>query len=106
MLQKLFIKKLFPEHNDTIQELGLVEYLFDIEQLLNDTNVISCVTKCEEVKRKELNGEFGSTTQFWFKYVEMVETLQQFHFALNTNNLSLKLQSWEKFCHFVLQLTK
>ena len=30
---------------------------------------------------------------FWFKYVEMVETLQQFHFAINAINLSPKLQS-------------
>ena len=45
-----------------------------------------------KVKRKGFNGEFGSTKQFYLKYVEMVETLQQLHFALNTNSLSLKLQ--------------
>ena len=60
-------------------------------------DVISCITKCEVVKRKGLNGEFGSTMQFWLKYVEMIETLQQLHFAFNKNNLSLKLQSWEKY---------
>ena len=96
-LERLFIKKFLPEHSDIIQKPGLVEYPVDIEQLLNDTDVISCITKYEEAKRRGLNGEFGSTMQFWLKYVEMVETLQQFHFALNTNNLSLKLQSWEKF---------
>ena len=45
-----------------------------------------------KVKREGFNGEFGSTKQFCLKYVEMVETLQQLHFALNTNSLSLKLQ--------------
>ena len=92
----MFTKKFLPEHSDTIQKPGLVEYPVDIEQLLNDTDVISCISKYEEVKRKGLNGEFGSTTQFWLKYVEMVKILQKFHFALNTNNLSLNLQSWEK----------
>ena len=29
--------------------------------------------------------------QFWLKHLEMVETLQQFYFALNTINLSFKL---------------
>ena len=79
-LERLFINKFLPENSDTIQKLGLVEHHVDIEQFLNDTGVISCITKYEEVKRKGLN-EFGSTTLFWFKYVEIVETLQQFHFA-------------------------
>ena len=94
-LERLFIKKFLPENSDSVQKLGLVERHVDIEQFLNDTGVISCITK-NQVKRKGLNEEFGSTTWLWFKYIEMVEILQQFHFALNAINLSLKLQSWEK----------
>ena len=102
-LERLFINKFLPENSDTIQKLGLVEHHVDIEQFLNDTGVISCITKYEEVKRKGLNEEFGSTTLFWFKYVEIVETLQQFHFALNAVNLC---SLGKKFCHFALQLTR
>ena len=99
-LERLFIKKFLPENSDTIQKLGLVEHHVDIEQFLNDTGVISCITKYQEVKRKGLNEEFGSTRWLWFKYVEIAETLQQFHFALNLCSLG------KTFCHFALQLTR
>ena len=102
-LERLFIKKFLPENSDTIQKLGLVEHHVDIEQFLNDTGVIICITKNQEVKRKGLNEEFGSTTWLWFKYVEMVETWQQFHFTLNAINLC---SLGKKFCHFALQLTR
>ena len=105
-LERLFIKKFLPENSDTIQKLGLVEHHVDIEQFLNDTGVIICITKNQEVKRKGLNEEFGSTTWFWFKYVEMAETLQQFHFALNAINLSLKFQSWEKILSLCFTINK
>ena len=36
-LEILFIKKFLPEHSNTTQKLGLVEYSVDVEQLLNDT---------------------------------------------------------------------
>ena len=64
-LEMLFIKKFLPEHCDTVQKLGSVEHPVDIEQLLDDADVISCITKYEKVKRKGFNGESGSTTQFW-----------------------------------------
>ena len=59
------------------------------EQFLNDKDVISYITKYEVNGNavNGLNGEFGSTMQFWLKYVEMIETLLQFHFALKTSNL-------------------
>ena len=65
-LERLFIKKFFPEHSDTIQKLGLVEYPVDVEQLLNDINAIRYTIKYEEVKQKR---------GVWLKYVEIVETL-------------------------------
>ena len=74
VLGRLFINKFFPEHSDAIQKLNLVEYYVYIEQLLNNTDIISCKTKYEEAKRRGLEREFGSTTQFWLAYVEMVET--------------------------------
>ena len=91
-LERLFIKKFLPENSDTIQKLGLVEHHVDIEQFLNDAGVIICITKNQEVKRKGLNEEFGSTTWFWFKYVEIVETAA-ISFCPQRNQ---SVQSWEK----------
>ena len=65
--------------------------------MLNNETVINLVHKYNQIKEKGLNGELGKTPQFWLKYMEMVSKLHLFHFAINTNNYSLKVASWDYF---------
>ena len=45
----------------------------------------------QEIKLKGLNGELGETAQFWLIYMELISQLHLLHFAINTNNLTLKI---------------
>ena len=42
------------------------------------------------------SGEFGKTPQFWVMYMIMVDRQQKLHYAINTNNYSLRLLIWKE----------
>ena len=41
-------------------------------------------------------GDFGKTPQFWVMYMIMVDRQQKLHYAINTNNYSLRLLIWKE----------
>ena len=59
--------------------------------------IILLIEKDQQLKKKGLKGELGKTAQYWLIYMEMVFKLHQFQFAINTNNLPLRIDAWEHF---------
>ena len=97
-LERLFINQYLMQDDKSIRNLQILKEAVEIkESVLNNETVINLVHKYNQIKEKGLNGELGKTPQFWLKYMEMVSKLHLFHFAINTNNYSLKVASWDYF---------
>ena len=96
VLERLFIKCFLLKEVETIHSMQKLEDSTDIRNCAeNDQCQADVMQRYHELKVKGLNGEFGRTAQFWLMYMQMVGQLQQLHFAVNTNDFLLKIQSWE-----------
>ena len=67
------------------------------ENIFNNDAITLLIEKYQQLKKKGLKGELGKTAQYWLIYTEMVSKLHQFQFAINTNNLPLRIDAWEYF---------
>lgn len=94
-LERLFLKRFLQHSEDEIRKLQENSEPKDIKESLRCEEVRKLIIKYQAMKKKGINGQFGKTPQFWLKYMEMVTKLHQLHFALNTNNLLLKINSCE-----------
>ena len=45
-------------------------------------------------KSSALEGKYSKTVQYWMRYVSLVDTLHEFHLALQSNNFDEKLRCW------------
>ena len=57
--------------------------------------VASFLEKYNKVKLQELKEKLG-VSQFWVKYIYMIETIYQLQFAIYSNIFPQKLMAWEK----------
>ena len=100
--------------NDALERPFIRQYLQDSEQLINNLQCLKgtdgmeenifnndaitlLIEKYQQLKKKELKGELGKTAQYSLIYMEMVSKLHQSQFAINTNNLPLRIDAWEYF---------
>ena len=43
-----------------------------------------------------MKGNYGKTPQYWMGYVIDVERLHLLHYAINTNNIDLRISKWDE----------
>ena len=87
--------------------MGLLNNVTEmIECSSNDQEVADIMQKYQEIKLNGLNGELGETAQFWLTSTELISQLHLLHFAINTNNLTLKIKTWEKLLPFCFVTNK
>lgn len=96
-LERLFFQRLLGDDEENIQSLQEDKEVDGARESVVSEDARCLIKKYQEMKKMGIDGEFGKTPQFWLKYMEMVSKLHQLHFALNTNNLMLKINSWEYF---------
>ena len=70
-------------------------WLFHVIQRIKDLKEPKDIAE-NDVKQKGLAGEYGKIQQFWLKYIELIDSQQQFRFAINANDFALKLHSWDQ----------
>ena len=63
--------------------------------LLDDDEVKKFLNAFNEKFTKGLQGEYGATAQYWLTYVRLVDILQNFHQAIQTNNFDDRLTAWK-----------
>ena len=96
--EQLFVNAyLSPNNAEIIQRIKDLREPKDIEEcLFSNSNVSDLKRTYNDVKQKGLlAGDNGKTQQYWLKYNELIDRQQQFNFAINTNDFSLKLHSWD-----------
>ena len=105
-LERLFIIQYLPEHEKTLNEMGLLNNVTEIiECSSNDQEVADIMQKYQEIKLKGLQGELGKTAHFWLTYTELISQLHLLYFAINTNNLTHGKHG-RNFYHSALLRTK
>ena len=62
--------------------------------------------KNSDLGKRCLSGEFGATAQFWMMYQKMIDLIHQLHFAINVNDFSLRLSSWEELLKLSFAMNK
>ena len=67
------------------------------ESIFNNDVITLLIEKYQQLKKKGLEGKLGKTAQYWLTYMEMVPRPHQFQFAINTNNLQLRIEAREYF---------
>ena len=97
-LERLFIKQYLQDNEELIRNIQNLKGMDDIKETIFNSDVFTfLIEKYQQLKKEGLEGELGKTAQYWLKYTEMVFKLHQFHFAINTNNLPLRIDAWEYF---------
>ena len=61
-------------------------------------------TKYVEMQKRCSAGEVLVTAKYWMLYVGIIDSIQQLHFVINTNDYPLRLETWEEL--MVLSFTK
>ena len=97
-LERLFIRQYLQEYKQLINNLQCLKGTDGMkENIFNNDAITLLIEKYQQLKKKGLKGELGKTAQYWLIYTEMVSKLHQFQFAINTNNLPLRIDAWEYF---------
>lgn len=95
-LERLFMEAYIPEVAGSLQDFARHQPgARDIISFLDEPDLCAYVRKYEELKRRCLEGDLGKTAQFWSTYMMMVDRQQKLHYAINTNNVQLRLQMWK-----------
>ena len=81
-LSRMFIEKYIS--TDVIENINTE--LVNPDDLLQDPGNKAFLQSYIKAMRNGLDGDFGKTVQFWKKYILLVDTLHDFHFAIQTNN--------------------
>ena len=58
----------------------------DIQDILADNAFMEYVEYYKKVMREGLTGKFGKTSQYWLRYVFLVDLMHKLHFAIKDNN--------------------
>ena len=75
----------------------------DHTTLKNSKEFEEYYAKYVEMQKRYNAGEFGVTAKHWMLYVRIVDLIHQLHFAINTNDYYLRLETWEKLMVLSLQ---
>ena len=62
--------------------------------------------KYVEMQKRCNAGEFGVTAKYWMLYVTIIDLIHQLHFAINTNDYYLRLETWEKLLALNFSMNK
>ena len=107
-INRLFEKahiNLSPSNKNTLEK-NIRNEEEDHESKLNHNEFKSYYQSYFELKKKSLSGEFGATTQFWMTYQEIIDLIHQLHYAINVNDFSLRLSSWEELLKLSFTMNK
>ena len=63
---------------------------------MSDLNNIQFLDTYIKANESALAGKYGKTVQYWMKYVWMVDTLHDFHLALQANSFEEKMRCWRE----------
>ena len=89
-LSRMFIEKYIS--TDVIENINTE--LVNPNDLLQDPGNKAFLQSYIKAMRNGLDGDFGKTVQFWMNYILLVDTLHDFHFAIQTNNFEERLKCW------------
>ena len=62
--------------------------------------------KFKGVRDEYLNGNRGKTAQFWMMYLNLIELQQRFHYSINVNDFTLRLECWKKIIQLCFPTNK
>ena len=97
-LERLFIRQYLQEYEQLVNNLQCLKGTDGMkENIFNNDAIALLIEKYQQLKKKGLKGKLGETAQYWLIYMEMVFKFHQFKFAINTNNLLLRIDAWEYF---------
>ena len=97
-LERLFIRQHLQEYEQLINNLQCLKGTGGMKENSFNKNAITLlIEKYQQLKKKGLKGKLGKTAQYWLIYMEMVFKIHHFKFAINTNNLPLRIDAWEYF---------
>ena len=65
--------------------------------ILQDVDVQAFFSEVNASIEKALNGDFGKTTQYWMKYVQLIDRQYILHYAIKTNNFNIRLSIWDSW---------
>ena len=88
------------EYLETLSPEKINVSICDILQCLNDKEVKGYISSTQSSYKKSQQGEYGYTGQYWMTYVELVDLLHKFHYAIAGNDFDLRLAVWEEMLRF------
>ena len=96
-LSRMFIEKYV--------EKSLVENsdssVSNVDELRDRPENVRFLESYVAAKNSALEGKYGKTVQCWMRYVSLVDTLHEFHLALQSNNFDEKLRCWRNMlCNY------
>ena len=62
--------------------------------------------KFKGVRDEYLNGNRGKTAQFWMMYLNLVELQERFHYLINVNDFTFRLECWKKIIQLCFPTNK
>ena len=96
-LERLFLKQFLTTIPNTVVTFAqLSSSSTMIKRILADKNVSSYIQSYETFKERCLKGDFGKTPQFWMMYMNLLDRQRKLHYAINTNDFSLRLLVWKE----------
>ena len=97
-IDRLFIRQYLQGSEQLISNLQCLKRTDGMKESIFNNDVITLlIEKYQQLKKKGLEGKLGKTAQYWLIYMEIMSKLHQFQFAINTNNLQLRIEAREYF---------
>ena len=65
--------------------------------ILQDLDVQAFFSEVNASIEKAFIGDFGKTTQYWMKYIQLINRQYILHYAIKTNNFNIRLSIWDSW---------